>query len=150
MTSQWYPHVTVAAICEKEGQFLMVEEHSSTNSHAVLNQPAGHVEKDESIIDAVIRETLEETCWQFVPEFLIGLYRWVTPQGKTYLRYTFSGRPTNFDENSNRDPEIIDSYWMSEQDIRSSTNLRSPLVISCLDDYIKGVRYPLELIKDIP
>ena len=74
MTNQWYPHVTVAAICEQDGQFLMVEEHSTANSHTVINQPAGHVEKDESIVEAVIRETLEETCWQFTPE---ALYRFI-------------------------------------------------------------------------
>ena len=149
MTSKWYPHVTVAAICEKDGEFLMVEEHSTTNSHTVLNQPAGHVEKDESIVDAVVRETLEETCWQFTPESLIGLYRWVTPHGKTYLRYTFCGTALGFDQASTRDPEIVDSHWMSINEIRNSSNLRSPLVISCLDDYLNGIRYPLELIRDI-
>lgn len=149
MKIEWYPHVTVAAICEKDGQFLMVEEHSTTNPHTVLNQPAGHVEKDESIVDAVIRETLEETCWQFNPKSLIGLYRWITPQGKTYLRYTFCGDAYAFNQSSTRDPEIINTHWMSSNDIRNSSNLRSPLVISCLDDYLNGIRYPLELIRDI-
>ena len=148
MNSIWFPHVTVAAICERNGQFLMVEEHSKSNDKIVLNQPAGHVEDNESIVDAVVRETLEETCRHFTPTALLGLYRYRISVQQTYLRYAFIGTVSEIDKNLTRDPDILDTHWLSESELRSSNNLRSSLVFNCLDDYLAGTHYPLSILKE--
>jgi len=145
---RWYPHVTVAALIEREGKFLMVEEF--IDGKTVLNQPAGHLEKGESFIEAVIRETQEETAWQFLPEALTGLYRWVHPRNKeTFLRHCYVGQVCEHNPRQALDEGIIRSLWLSREQLGLATNLRSPLVLQCIDDYLTGQRYPLDLIQDI-
>lgn len=145
----WQPDVTVAALCEKQGRFLVVEERSKSNGKIVLNQPAGHLEDGESILDAVVRETLEETRCHFSAEYLLGLYRLRTPQGKTYIRYTFVGTVSDPDPTTELDPDIICNYWLSRQELAAKKNLRSRLVLSCIDDYLSGEHYPLSLLKEL-
>lgn len=145
----WQPDVTVAAVCEKDGQFLLVEEKSKSTQKIVFNQPAGHLEQNESIIDAVIRETLEETCCHFSPQSLLGLYRYQAPNGKTYVRYCFTGTISEVDSNYSLDPDIIASHWLSLDSIVSNTSLRSPLVLRSINDYLSGQRYPLDLLQEL-
>ncbi len=126
----------------------MVEE--SIDGEILLNQPAGHLESGESFIEAVIRETQEETAWQFLPEALIGIYRWLHPEtGETFLRHCYSGRVSAHQSQQALDDGIIRSLWLSREQLAQQTNLRSPLVLHCVDDYLAGQRYPLKLIKDI-
>jgi len=145
----WYPDVTVAAVCEKHDQFLLVEERAKSTQKIVLNQPAGHLEDGETIIQAVIRETLEETCCHFTPEALIGLYRLRTDNGKTYLRYTFTGLISEVDDKLSRDPDIIQTHWLTLDAIQASASLRSELVLTSIKDYLAGARYPLDLLKEL-
>jgi 8-oxo-dGTP pyrophosphatase MutT (NUDIX family) len=145
----WQPDVTVAALCESEGRFLVVEERSKSNGKIVLNQPAGHLEDGESLLDAVVRETLEETRCHFSPEHLLGLYRLRTPQGKTYLRYTFIGTVGDPDPQRELDPDIIRTHWLSRAELVEKQNLRSELVLSCIDDYLAGERYSLKLLREL-
>jgi ADP-ribose pyrophosphatase YjhB (NUDIX family) len=145
----WQPDVTVAAVCEKHGQFLLVEERSKSSQKIVFNQPAGHIEEGESVLAAVVRETLEETCRHFVPESLIGFYRYQAENGKTYLRYTFCGSISDVDSSYALDPDIIRTHWLSLDAIRASASLRSPLVINCINDYLSGQRYPLDILREI-
>ena len=145
----WHPHVTVAALVEREGKFLMVEE--SIDGKNVFNQPAGHLEDGESLIDAVIRETQEETAWKFIPEALTGIYRWQHPEnGETFLRHCYSGSVSEHQPEQTLDDGIIRSHWLSYEALQQQQeNLRSPLVLQCINDYLAGQRYPLDLIKDI-
>ena len=142
----WHPHLTVAAVIEKEQRFLMVEERAT--GRLVINQPAGHLEDKESLIDAVIRETFEETTWRFRPSQLIGVYHWQQPQNRqTYIRFCFCGELLEQDKNASLDPDIEQALWLSyEEVIKRQTQHRSPLVLSCINDYLAGHRYPLELI----
>lgn len=145
----WKPNVVVAAIIERAGKFLLVEEKA--DGRLVLNQPAGHLDEGESLLDAVVRETLEETAWHFSPEALLGIYRWRHPdKGITYLRFAFIGRVTRHDEKRALDHEIVRTLWLTPEEIRAEgARHRSPPVQRCLDDYLAGQRYPLELIKDL-
>lgn len=145
----WQPDVTVAAICEQDGRFLMVEERSKSSGEIVFNQPAGHLEDHESLIDAVVRETLEETCCEFQPESLIGLYRLRTDQGKTYIRYAFSGSVSAPLEHRELDQDILQTHWLSYAELQQKQNLRSHLVLSCIDDYLNGVRFPLSVLREL-
>lgn len=145
----WTPDITVAAVCEKQGRFLLVEEMSKSTQKIVFNQPAGHLEPGETILEAVVRETLEETCCHFTPEALVGLYRLEAANGKTYIRYTFSGSVTDVDNNYQLDPDIIRTHWMTPDKIRSNSSLRSPIVSNCINDYLSGVRYPLDILKEL-
>ncbi|RBP51559.1 NUDIX hydrolase [Arenicella xantha] len=145
----WTPDITVAAVCPYDGKFLLVEERSKSTNEIVFNQPAGHLEKGESILDAVIRETLEETCCHFTPEALVGLYRLEAANGKTYIRVTFCGSISEQDPVYSLDPDIIRTHWFSPDEVRQNQALRSPLVLSCIDDYLSGQRYPLELLREL-
>lgn len=145
----WQPDVTVAAICERDGRFLLVEEQSKSSGAIVLNQPAGHLEDSESLIDAVVRETLEETCRKFTPRYLVGLYRLRLDSGKTYLRYTFCGELSAPIAERELDPDIICTHWLSHAEILRRDNLRSPLVLKCIEDYLQGVRHPLSVIREL-
>ncbi len=149
MPNIWSPHVTVAAVAEREGRFLLVEERSG--GRFVLNQPAGHWERGESLIDAVQRETFEETAWRFSPEALIGIYRWIHPQSDTtYLRFAFCGTVFDHDPDIPLDQEIERAFWMSAAQIRGAhERLRSPQVLAVIDDYLEGNRYPLQCIRDL-
>ena len=145
---KWQPDVTVAAVCERGGYFLLVEERSKSSGEIVLNQPAGHLEDGESIIEAVVRETLEETGCRFSPEALVGLYRLRLDSGKTYIRYTFCGSVSDPLEGYETDPDIIQTHWLSVAQIERQNNLRSPLVLACIQDYLEGNRYPLSILRD--
>jgi len=145
----WKPHVTVAAIIEQDNHFLLVEE--KVEGKLVFNQPAGHLEPDESIIDAVIRETREESGCVFQPEYLVGLYRWkMAEKNRTYIRYGFGGNIKQVIEHAELDADIIRILWLSyDEIIEQQSSLRSPLVLQCIDDYRSGQRYSLNLLKDI-
>ncbi len=145
----WTPDITVAAVCEKHGRFLLVEERSKSTQKIVFNQPCGHLEAGETIIQGVIRETLEETCCHFTPEALIGIYRLEAENGKTYIRYTFCGAISDVDNNYQLDPDIIRTHWLTPDSIRASASLRSPIVGNCINDYLSGVRYPLGILKEL-
>lgn len=144
----WQPDVTVAAVCERDGQFLLVEERAKSTNKIVFNQPAGHLEDGEDLISAVIRETLEETRRHFVPRSLLGFYRVKSDLGKTYLRFTFCGDISAPDDSAQLDPDIIDTHWLSYEKIQSMSNLRSELVLKCINDYRSGVRHSLSIIRD--
>jgi phosphatase NudJ len=142
-------HVTVAAIIRRNNQYLLVKEYASSGD-IVYNQPAGHVELNESIIDAVIREVAEETGLDYKPTAMVGTYL-LSPatNGKTYLRFCFVGDIPDDQEPNPQDPDIIDNCWFSQEEIASMKNsqLRSALVLECLADYLKGVRIPLETLS---
>lgn len=147
MSDIWTPHLTVAAIVEQQGKFLLVEE--SPHGKQVFNQPAGHVEENESILDAVVREVREETCRHFEPEALCGIYRWRSPHnGVTYLRAAFCGTISEYDPQLQRDSDIIGDHWLSREALNDQP-LRSPLVLRCIDDYLAGTRLPLNLISEL-
>ncbi|MFP3978196.1 MULTISPECIES: NUDIX hydrolase [Marinobacter] len=144
----WTPHATVAVVVEDaHGRFLMVEERSS--GKVVFNQPAGHVEEDEAILDAVRREALEETGWDIEPEHFLGLYTYKAPaNGVTYYRFCFIGRARK-QVTHELDTGIIAAHWLSLEDIRQlGDKLRSPLVIKSIEDYRKGRCFPLDVIAD--
>ncbi len=145
----WKPHVTVAAVIEDQGRFLLVEENIA--GRQVYNQPAGHLEQGESLTHAVVRETLEETAWHFQPHSLVGLYRWHHPEtDTTYLRFTFSGRGLFHESGRSLDPDIERTLWLSADDIRKQAAcLRSPLVLKSIDDYLAGAAYSLDLLADV-
>lgn len=145
----WSPDVTVAAICEQDGKFLVVEERSKSTQQIVFNQPAGHLDDGESILDAVKRETLEETCCHFDPEFLVGLYRFKADNGKTYIRYTFFGRASDPDATRVMDPDIIRTHWFTLDELKQNPSLRSPLVLTCINDYLAGEKHSLALLKEL-
>ncbi len=145
MPNSWYPHITAATIVEVDNKFLMVEEASNIGN--IYNQPAGHLEKDESLIDAAIRETLEETGWLVEVESLCGFYLYTSSNNNTtYLRCCFIAKAIKHTEGI-LDNGIIAAHWMSYQDIiNMKPMLRSPMVIKCLDDYLNGQRLPLSSI----
>jgi 8-oxo-dGTP pyrophosphatase MutT (NUDIX family) len=141
----WKPDVTVAAVIERSGRFLLVEER--IRGHLVLNQPAGHLEDGEPLLDAVIRETLEETAWQFTPEALLGIYQWRSPRGHTTLRIAFSGSVQAYDADRPLDPPIVTTHWLAHEEIvQRAARLRTPLVLRCIEDYLGGRRLPLDVL----
>jgi 8-oxo-dGTP pyrophosphatase MutT (NUDIX family) len=142
----WKPNVTVAAVLEQNGKFLLVEEHTSQGLR--FNQPAGHLEPNESLINAVTREVLEESAYDFKPEYLIGIYRWhSTSANTTYLRFAFGGTILNHYPERTLDDGIVRAAWMPFEEIRSTqAQHRSPLILRCVEDYLAGKRYPLEII----
>lgn len=149
MSTRWRPHVTVAAVVEQDNRFLMVEE--LVDGRPVYNQPAGHLEDGESLTEAVIRETLEETAGRFMPEAVVGVYRWIEPtRGRTYLRTCFTGRCAHFDPRAELDAGIQRAVWLELDELRrGGLALRSPLVLRCIEDYRRGRRYPMELFTDV-
>lgn len=146
MLQIWHPHITVAAVIERDGQFLLVEELA--DGVCVINQPAGHWEANESLIDAVVRETLEETAYHFQPRALIGIYNWPHPgTGITYLRFAFTGDILAHAAEQALDTSILRAVWLTPEALRAqSARHRSPLVLRCLEDYLAGKRYPLEIL----
>jgi 8-oxo-dGTP pyrophosphatase MutT (NUDIX family) len=145
----WKPHMTVAALVERDGRFLMVEER--VDGQLRYNQPAGHLEDGENLQAAAVRETLEETGWHFVPGHVTGIYRWRQPENRrTYIRVCFAGSVTEHDPQRSLDEGIEQVLWMSPEEIRQRTmQLRSPMVLRSLDDYLRGARFPLQLLSDL-
>lgn len=146
---QFKPNTTVAAIIERNGQFLLVEETTDRGNR--FNQPAGHLEDNENLIDAVIRETMEETAYEFTPNYLLGVYLWKHDlNDTTYLRFAFIGDvATHYPERA-LDTGIVRAVWMTIDEIREKASLmRSPQVLMCIEDYLAGKRYPLEVITNL-
>lgn len=147
---RWHPRVTVAAVIQdKDGRHLLVEE--APRGEVVLNQPAGHLEAGESLIEAVIREVREETCRTFIPDALLGVYRWqIPPDGDTYLRFCFVGEASDELPGLVRDPDIRDNRWVRPDELGAEGVIpRSPLVHRCMRDALSGAGYPLELLHDL-
>jgi 8-oxo-dGTP pyrophosphatase MutT (NUDIX family) len=142
----WKPNVTVAAVIEREGKFLLVEEHTSQGVR--LNQPAGHLEAGESILDAVTREVLEESAYHFVPKHLLGIYRWHSAESDTtYLRFAFTGEIAGHEADRPLDEGILRAVWQIPDEIRNTqANHRSPLILRCVEDYLANKRYPIDLL----
>jgi 8-oxo-dGTP pyrophosphatase MutT (NUDIX family) len=142
----WKPNVTVAAIVEQDGKFLLVEEHTSQGLR--FNQPAGHLEANESLLQAVIRETREESAYDFEPQALVGIYRWhAEASNTTYLRFAYCGSILGHHPEQALDDGIVRAVWMTPEEIRACTDHhRSPLILRSVEDYLAGKRYPLELI----
>ncbi|WP_185230514.1 NUDIX hydrolase [Teredinibacter franksiae] len=145
----WYPHVTVSTIVEKDGLFLMVEENK--HGRLLLNQPAGHLEKNESLFAAAIRETLEETQWRIELLGVLGNSLFTSPTNNTtYLRVSFVARALKQELALPLDTDIERAIWMSENEIRQQVSrLRSPMVIHDIERFNKGTIYPLELIQHL-
>jgi len=150
---RWKPSVTVAAIVERGGRYLMVEE--DTREGLRLNNPAGHLDPGESLIEAVKRETLEETGCVFTPRALVGIYmssfRRSERDEVTYLRVAFAGEVSASEPAQPLDDGIVRVLWMTPDELRASAERhRSPLVLQCLDDHLAGHRFPLEVLKTHP
>jgi 8-oxo-dGTP pyrophosphatase MutT (NUDIX family) len=138
----WKPDVTVAALIERDGRFLVVEER--IGRRIVINQPAGHVEDGETLEAAVRRETLEETAWHFTPSALLGLYLWRSPRGHSTLRIAFVGTVDRFESQRRLDPPVLRTHWLTRAELAErGARLRTPLVLRCIDDYLAGQRLPL-------
>lgn len=142
----WKPHVTVAAVVQRDGKFLLVEEE--TDIGPAFNQPAGHLEQGESLVDAVIRETMEETAYHFKPTCLIGIYNWQHPtKGITYLRFTFGGELRGYEAGRPLDDGIIGARWLTLEEVRASqARHRSPMILRGIEDMLAGKSYPLDLL----
>ena len=143
----WRPELAAAAIVQRDHRFLIVEEH--IRGASVFNQPAGHVNDGESIIDAVVRETLEETAWHFVPRALLGIYLWRNPaNGHSILRMAIIGDVTTHDPSRKLDAPVVAAHWMERETLLAqSGKLRSPLVMRCIDDYLAGQRHDLAALN---
>jgi 8-oxo-dGTP pyrophosphatase MutT (NUDIX family) len=141
------PRVTVAAIAERDGRFLLVEE--LIDGARVWNQPAGHLDPDESLESAVIRETREETGYRFEPDALVGIYLWKRDADTVFLRHVYAGRVLG-EPSGELDAEIVGVHWRSRAELAApDAPLRSPLVLRCIDDYLAGRRYPRELLQTL-
>lgn len=146
----WTPNVVVAAVVERDGRFLVVEEEAE--GRLVINQPAGHLDRGESLVDAVRRETLEETAWTLQPASVIGVYLYTPPDtDRAYLRICFAGEVTTHDPSRPLDREIVRTLWLTRTELgERSAQLRSPLVLASIDDYLAGQSHPLSLLHWLP
>ncbi len=149
MSETWLPHVVVAAIVERDGQFLFVEEHTAEGLR--LNQPAGHWERGETLIDAVRREALEETAHHVEPTALLGCYSTHYPlRDITYLRFAYACTVTGFDPERALDHGIVRALWLTPDELAAHPiSHRSQLVRRCVDDYLAGRRFPLDLVSHL-
>ena len=156
-TERWHPSVTVAAVMEQDGKFLLVEEHTPEGLR--LNNPAGHLDQGESLIQACVRETMEETAHPFIPMALLGIYmsRFQRPDTVlkaqslsathdiTYLRFAFCGTVAQAIAGQALDTGIVRALWLTPDEIRASQKRhRSPLLVKCMEDFLRGQRMPLE------
>ncbi len=150
MTERWKPSATVAAVIEREGRFLLVEEHTAEGLR--LNNPAGHLDPGESPAQGCAREALEETAYPFTPTALVGVYlarfqRASTGEDITYMRFAFCGDVGEAIQGMELDHGIVRTLWMTPDEVRASAGRhRSPLVLRCMEDYLAGQRYPLEVV----
>lgn len=146
MGRSWKPNVTVAAIMHRDGKYLLVEEE--TEDGVRFNQPAGHLECGENLLDAVVREALEETAYHFKPTALLGVYNWRhETKGITYLRFAFIGELMGWEAERKLDTGIIAARWLTVEEVRACLSQhRSPLILRCIEDHAAGKRYPLELL----
>ena len=149
MQTRWKPSVTVAALMERDGKFLLVEEH--TDNGLKLNNPAGHLEPGESPAEGCAREALEETAHHFKPTALVGVYlsrfrKQNTGEDITYLRFAFAGEVGDEVPDLALDEGIVRAIWMSEAEIASVDRHRGPMLLRCLDDYLSGQRFPLSAV----
>lgn len=144
------PALTVAAVVERAGRFLVVEE--LVHGLQVINQPAGHVKPGESLLQAVVRETLEETGWVFEPVAVTGLYLWRRPgTDRCFLRVAFCGHGLTHDPGRRLDDGIVQALWLSRDELlRRSQALRSPMVIRAIDDYLRGSRMAIASLQNLP
>ena len=142
----WKPNVTVAALIERDGYFLLVEEETTDGLR--FNQPAGHLDEGESLVDACAREAMEETAHAFTPTELVGVYQWPRPQGDiTYLRFAFAGKVGAHETARKLDTGIVRAVWLTLAEIEACADRhRSPLVLQCVRDFLCGRRFPLDLI----
>ena len=143
------PDVTVAAIVHRDGRFLMVEERAARR--IVLNQPAGHLERGETLVEAVVRETLEETAYTLRPEAVTGVYLWRNEgMDRTFLRVAFTGEVEGPDADRRLDRCVIRATWLTREQLTARPRaLRSPLVLRCIDDYLAGSRHSLSLLASL-
>ncbi|MBE0483418.1 MAG: NUDIX hydrolase [Bacterioplanes sp.] len=149
MNERWTPHATVATIVRRDDRFLMVEEMS--DGRAVFNQPAGHIEAGETVVAAAIRETLEETGWHVTPTSLLGLYTYTSPVNDvTYHRYCFIAEANAQAMHAVLDDGIIGAQWLTLEELRQSDRLRSPMVLTCIEDALTKPHYPLDIIIEHP
>lgn len=144
----WYPHVTVATVIEDQGRYLLVEEYAE--GKLVFNQPAGHLEQNETLLEAALRETLEETAWSVEIQGVLGISLYVAPSnGITYCRNCFFGKPLRHNPELKLDTGIERAVWLSYEEIVAlGPRLRSPMVVKTIDQYRSGHRYPLSVIYD--
>jgi 8-oxo-dGTP pyrophosphatase MutT (NUDIX family) len=145
---EWAPHITVATVIEHGGRYLMVEERDKFSGELVFNQPAGHLEPDESLPEAALRETLEETGWCIALSGILGSAVYKAPGNQlTYLRTTFLGKPLHRVEGASLDPDIHATHWLDyEAILTNSDRMRSPLVVASIEQHRKGICYPLDFI----
>ena len=150
----WQPDVTVATVVVDGGRLLMVEE--SVGGQLVLNQPAGHLEPDESLIDAALRETREETGWDVRLTAFVGAYQWKAPVqadgsgGRHYLRFVFAGQPESHDPGRPLDEGIVRTLWLTPAELKAEhARHRSPLVWQAAADFLAGRRHPLDLLQHL-
>jgi 8-oxo-dGTP pyrophosphatase MutT (NUDIX family) len=145
----WLPHKTVATVIQRNGRFLMVEE--TDNGRTVFNQPAGHLEAGETLVEAAARETLEETGWEVSITAFLGLYHYrAEVDGETYIRSCFIGQPVRPIPEQLLDPDIIAVHWFTLNELRQHrASLRSPVVMPAIHDYLNGICYPLTIISSV-
>lgn len=146
---QWSPHVTVATVVEKDGRYLLV--HEDSDGSQVYNQPAGHWEEHESLFEAALRETLEETGWRVELTHLLGVSQYLAPNnGFTYLRFTFQAKPLERVPSALLDADIIEAVWLTYEEIEQrAALLRSPLVMADIKRFLSGNKFPLSLIQTL-
>jgi 8-oxo-dGTP pyrophosphatase MutT (NUDIX family) len=147
MSVEWQPHVVVASIVEREGRYLIVEEMIAGERR--LNQPAGHWERGESLLEAVCRETLEESAWDIEPRSLLGIYIW-QPASLPYpfVRFAFVADAVHHHPDRKLDDGILRALWLTPEELRArEPELRSPSVLQCIDDHRAGRSYPLSMIQ---
>ena len=145
----WQPDVTVATVVVRDGRLLCVEER--TNGHLVINQPAGHLEPDESLVEAAVRETREETGWNVRITHAIGTYQWKAPEtGKHYLRFAFAAEPLDEIPGATLDEGIVRALWLAPSELQAlAPRHRSPLVWRVVADYLGGQLHPLSLVQQL-
>lgn len=144
--SVWRPDATVACVVPQNGRFLLVEEE--VGGKRVLNQPAGHLEPDETLFDAACRETLEETGWEVRLSDFVGVYQWANADGtRHFLRFTFAADAIRHDPGRPLDAGIVRGVWLTREEIAAAgPRLRSPMVLRCIDDWLAGKRFPLDTV----